>query len=347
MSQTYLNENQKLEFLISGFHQYLIINLDTGGNIQGNMPTSFVNLTLRLEDIGGGSGTSAWGINKIAKYINETYDNILFTPASDFEKIYEYEYYKGVYYIKAKPFEETIVMHILPKGLRVTGKVLMFKDSTAVYNNISKSDYIAEPKRPESYFESIDLANNEAKEKRPITAKPYPKFHKFGSGNVKKIYKKHNGASWTGETYRDSFCEYQFDISKWAKNLPNVQINSGYSYNNSSAISSTSNDPYSIHYTGIKDNTNNQVEDRAVLIDANYDNVHNKTNNITQMEYYVESNNKKLRFPTSLLTFGSGFNNNHVSSSKIFHKTIKYFNDILYTEEDGSYIISEWDDPSI
>lgn len=347
MSQTFLNYRQKLEFLQSGFHQYFLIHLDTQDQIQGNMPTSVVNITLKLEDIGGGSGSSAWGINKRLNFINETYDNVLFTPESNFEAIYEYEYYKGVYYIKAKPFEETIVMHLLPKETRASDKILKLKDSDAAFTRVVKN-YNASANKIYMCFKSIDVANNNQTENRPITAKPYPKFHKFGSGDVKKFYQKHNGNNWTKEDYQDSYAEYIFDISSWAKNLMNIQINAGYSYNNSSPINDTTNNPYAIHYTGIKDITNTQIEDRAVLMDANYDNVSSKTNNIQQMEFYQSGSTKQLRFPTQLQqdAFKEGFNNSHTNGSK-FHKTIKYFNDILYTEENGQYVIGDWDDPSI
>lgn len=348
MSQTYLNYKQKLEFLTSGFHQYLLIHLDTGNHIQGNMPTGIVNVTLKLEDIGGGSGASAWGINKRQNFINDTYDNVLFTPASDFETIYQYEYYKGVYYIKAKPFELDIAMHILPKGLRAADKVLKLKDSDKTYQKVY-SKYNISSDILEACFQSIDLNNNNTPENRPISAKPYPKFHKFGTGDVKKLYQKHRGAEWVASNYSNSYAEYDFDISSWAKNLMNIQINVGYKYNNSSPIASTSNNPYAIHYTGIKDKTNNQIEDRAVLMDANYDNITDKTNNIQQMEFYLSGSSKKIRFPLSLEqdSFTEGFNNPHTNTSKTFHKTVKYFNDILYTEEDGEFIIGEWDDPSI
>jgi len=85
------------------------------------------------------------------------------------------------------------------------------------------------------------------------------------------------------------------------------------------------------------------------LMDANYDNVSGKTNNIQQMEYYTSNNNKDIRFPLSLnqKSFKAGFNNQHTNANKIFHKTIKYFNDILYTEEDGQFVIGEWKDPSV
>lgn len=348
MSQTYLNYNQKLEFLTSGFHQYLLIHLDTGNNIQGNIPTSFVNVTLKLEDLGGGNGSSAWGINKRKDFINSTYDNVLFTPASNFENIYQYEFYKDVYYIRAKPFEDVIAMHILPKNLKAADKILKFKDAdgiqerTQVNYNMSKNTIYMR-------FKSIDLNNNNITENRPISAKPYPKFHKFGTGDIKKLYQKHRDAEWTAENYINSYGEYQFNISSWAKRLMNVQINAGYAYNDSSPIASTTNNPYAIHYTGIKDKTNNQVEDRAVLMDANYDNIANKTNNIQQMEFYRSGSSKELRFPTSLEqdAFTEGFDNPHTNSTKTFHKTIKYFNDILYTEEDGQFVIGEWDDPSI
>ena len=347
MSQTYINYGQKLEFLTSGFHQYLLIHLDTQNHIQGNMPTSFVNITLRLEDIGGGDGSSAWGINKIKNYISDSYDNVLFTPESDFESIYQYEYYKGVYYIRAKPFEETIVMHILPKTLKASDKILLIKDSDVTFEQIN-AEYNMDTDQLSTHFKSFDLETNEF-EDRPSSAKPYPKFHKFGTGDTKKIYQKHTGNNWTKETYKNSYAEYSLDISNKVKNLMNVQINSGYSYNDSSAIQDTSDNPYAIHYTGIKDNTNEQAEDRAVLMDANYDNVSGKTNNIQQMEYYTSNNNKDIRFPLSLnqKSFKAGFNNQHTNANKIFHKTIKYFNDILYTEEDGQFVIGEWKDPSV
>lgn len=344
MQERFLNINEKIEFMDSGFHQSFIIKL----NAEMESINETVNITLRLDEIGGTDNGHSWGLNKRIEYINEHYDNILFTPSNDFYTIYPYEFYKGIFYIKAKPFSSEIVLHILPKHCRASDKVLMFKDSdidpkkhfikTDDYYNRHTGNII------NLYYQSIDLTNN-TKQDRPSYAKPYPEFHKFGQGDYYKLYQKHNENNWITEDYptvNKPFGEYEFDISSWAKNMQNIQINAGYQYNESSPTNA-------IHYTGIKDNTNTAIEDRAVLIDSNYDKITSKTNNIQQMEYYLDNGNKKIRFPESSInqkSFKSGFNNSH-TPNKTFHKKIKYFNDFLYIEENNQYVLGEWKDPSI
>ena len=69
------------------------------------------------------------------------------------------------------------------------------------------------------------------------------------------------------------------------------------------------------------------------------------TNNIKAQELYEQ----ELIWPTSATAYPdalNGFDNFH-SIDTIYHKTIKYFNDDIYIEEDNNYLNADWDETII
>lgn len=136
--------------------------------------------------------------------------------------------------------------------------------------------------------------------------------------------------------------EIHYDLRKSTQNFNNLQINAGYRY-----TKKTNN---IFHLTGVLDNTNDNIEERCTLIDANYDKLTTYTNNIAQMV----KGTTKPEFPTrqnlNIKQSGSQMNIDHLKEdeigTKVFHKTIKYINDDLYIEEENKHLEELWSDQS-
>ena len=263
---------------------------------------------------------------KMSLYFNSDMSNIVFTPQNDSTKLYRYEVYKGVMYIRMEPFSDKIRMHILPKGYDCTNQLLFFKDNMVekrkpVLQDDSRSYKVYDIDDINAYFQEggEDRDRTSAQSAQP----PYDE---------------------TG--VERTFCEFDYDISKEAKSYENIQICSGYNYNHTSPY-------YAIHYTGVKDEEENRApEDRCTLIDGNMDEVKDKTNIITHMVYddnnSPEWNDDIISFPPYndipvLCKFGST-EKYHTNDENLYithHKIIKYFNHDMYTEEDINYTTSE------
>lgn len=246
-------------------------------------------------------------ISILSPYFNPDMTNVVFTPKNDLNTIYKYEIYKGVYYIKLQPFSQEIRMHLLPKAYDCSNSVLIFKDNMLTENNISKSNdyYFYQGENINSYY-LTDIENKIIRDRT----------------NPDISEEEYNFNDWS-----NTFFEASYDISKYTNGLDKIQICSKYKYNISSPF-------YSIHFTGIRDNTNIYPEDRCTLIDVNYDKIENISNNITQYQY---DNQNQLYLPrTNSRIIKSSYtdNINHTDISKSHQKIIKYINDILYSEED-------------
>lgn len=264
-------------------------------------------------------------ISTLSPFFNTDMNNVVFTPKNNLDKIYRYEYYKGVYYIKLQPYSKKITMHLLPKYYDCSDNVLIFRDNEIKSENIRKTDdyYHFKSQSPiNSYF----MVNNVIRDRTSpdISEQQY--------------------------SPTDSFCEFFYDISNRTKSFKNLQICSGYRYNNSTPY-------FSVHFTGIRDNTNIQVEDRCTLIDANFDNIENvllngeqidsiEANNITQ--YYYDD---EFYIPKNPMISYARYNINHLENiERLYHKNLKYINDTLYSEErnlnNKKYTIANWNDIS-
>lgn len=261
-------------------------------------------------------------ITILSPYFNPEMTNVVFTPRDNPDIIYRFEAYRGVYFIKLKPFSEYIRMHILPKEYDCSSTILFFRDDMLKRKNVKKSDdYRHYP--VENFINSYYLDGEDIRDRT-------------NPDISSDIY---NPNEWN-----NTFCEFSYNISKNTKGLNNIQICAGYRYNNSTPF-------YSLHYMGIKDNTNQKVEDRCTLIDANYDRLESISNNITQYHYDEE---EKLYIPNPKkedIEMIAHYENNvdHVSQEKIGkinHKIIKYINDTLYSEENKQSTIGQWKDVS-
>lgn len=248
-------------------------------------------------------------INVLYPYFNEEMTNVVFTPQDDYTKIYRYEIYKGVFYIKLQPYSNKIRMHLLPKYYDCSDSILFLKDDMTEPIIKKSNDYyhFAERSPINAYY----LQNNEIRDRTTIP------------GNKKE----YNLSDWT-----NTFCDFSYDTKEDTKGLDNIQICVGYRYNNSSPY-------YSLHYTGIRDNTNIQVEDRCTLIDANLDNIEEISNNITQYSYNTENNELYIQKPAVIRGTYDEPNTDHVTEvGPVYHKILKYINDLMYSEE---YVPSE------
>lgn len=275
--------------------------------------------------------TSYDDLLKLSRYLNSDLTNIVFTPQDDTTKLYRYEVYKNVLYIRLDPYSTKIRMHILPKGYDCSNQLLFFKD-----NMIDKRKIYQTESNPKYYkiYEDIEEINayfQEDGEDRDRTSaqSAQPPYDETGVETI--------------------FCEFDYDISQEANSYKNIQICSGYSYNYTSPY-------YAIHYTGVKDEERNRApEDRCSLIDGNVDEVKDKTNIITHMVYDDNGSptweDDTISFPPyndidTLCKFGSTqqYHTNDENLYVTHHKIIKYINHDMYTEEDIDYTKSENND---
>lgn len=257
-------------------------------------------------------------ITTLSPYFNPEMTNIVFTPYNNYDIIHKFEVYKGVIFLRLKLFTQKIRMHLLPKSYDCSNTLLIFRDDMITETNVSKSDDYYYNKDL-SYINSFYLKNNDIRDRNnpDISSEQYKP-----------------------EDWENTFCEFTYNISESTRNFNNLQICAGYTYNNSTPF-------YSLHYTGIKDYTNPSIEDRCTLLDANYDKLETKPNNITQFHYTSAGNLYIPRKPRDVKASYEGID--HVLNEnigKMNYKIIKYINDELYSEENKKYAVCEWIDLS-
>lgn len=351
-----------------------------------NLDEQFLNVTIPLVEICGDD----YGIGDFLKYFNEDYNNIVITDSNNFNILYKCESYQKTLFIRIDPIlvnsdkKITLTLHLLPKKYKGTDSILLFKDNYYYLNNKklhlqelltdrfykkhrkyetdSKGNYILDnmqEKIPKNiinaYFQS-GLNGTNRKDRFKINNQNYPEFDKFDTN--KFFYQDYNANNqWKKETWttpwdgdQEMYAEFNCDMTKYTGNMNNIQINACYSYNNSSPTNA-------VHYLGFKDITNNDIADRCALIDANLDSIINNkttTNYISQLEYI----NEQVHFPISLnvVQQDNSYTHNHTTNiGRKHYKTIKYFNDRLYSEEKSienneiiqqGYTIGDWTDLS-
>lgn len=240
-----LNEQGKEEFLRNNFHPFFDIKLVTDASEENT--EQFVNYVLPLSVI-----DEQYAITDMQIYFNNDYNNVIFTSVNE-EHLYQYEIYQGIYFIRMRPFEKEIRMHILPKKYNVSDNILIFKDNeeTIDSNNFSCT---TEYQRKE---------NNK---------------------NINLYYKEN--------TQKTSDGIYKFPIKNKTKNFRNLQINMGYSYNNTNPTN-----PMMLkHYTGVLDESdedgvpvppNEFTEFNLSLMDVNCDNTQNANSTQTSNDKYT------------------------------------------------------------
>ena len=301
-----LNNEGKLEFIKDNFHPYFDITLTS--NIVAENVNEFVNFVLPIEKIYNYDLEDENGLKKI---FNDDFNNIVFT-ANDNKTLFKYEVYKKVFFIRMPFYCDVIRMHIIPK-------------------KYDASDEKSE--NPLLFFKA---------DKETITEDNFSCTEQY----ERKEDRKNINLYYTEETQIDSNGIYKFDIKRYTRNLQKLQINSGYSYNDTNPSDEIN------HYTGILDESDENgdpvsvfTEFNLALMDANYDNICDFTNTIKAQEI----NNDETIWPTNTNPYpnaSNGFDNSH-SINTVYHKTIKYFNDDIYTEEDGSYLTADWDETII
>lgn len=263
---------------------------------------------------------------KLAQYFNSDMTNVVFTPTDDPTLLYKYEIYKGIYYIRLNkyPFNKKVRLHILPKSYDCSSKVLIFRDNMLTETNRTLSDdYAYYPEH--GYINSYYQENGKDRDRNNISI---------------------NDRNWDIEDWTNTYCEFSYNISKSTKNFDKLEICAGYRYN-------YTNPYYAIHYTGVRDLTNISNEKKMTLIDANFDNIETKTNNITKMKYnnkyYVTKSPESARqlniknaygdIPHTLVNEQENINN----INKLYHKKIKYMRDDIYVEESGCNGFATWE----
>lgn len=299
-----LSDSGKKDFLKSNFHQYFEINLSlSDDNMNMENLTDFVNFVLPLSKI-----NEEYSLEDISDFFNDDYNNIIFT-SHDNKYIYPYEFYQNIYFIRLNPFDSTIRMHFVPQKYdasdTLNSPILIFKDNK---QNIDENNFACT-----EHYERDETKNT-----------------------INLYYQE--------ETQEQSNGFYKFDIKEQAQNFTNLQINMGYSYNDTNPTNKIK------HITGILDasdengnrlESNQFTEFNYTRVDINLDNYatnRDQDNNLTT-DGSIRINPNWEKIPSNITT---GEISNPHQVNKIYHKTIKYFNDVLYVEENGKHYTSTW-----
>ena len=271
-------------------------------DIQETNTIQFVNFVLKLDDI-----NELYDLSKINKFFNEDHTNVIFT-SDDNQHIFKYEFYQDVFFIRIEPFSKNIRLHIIPRkydasSTKTDYPLLIFKDNKQTIDNNVLS-HTSQYKRDEEGY--------------PIN-----------------LY-------YDAETYQSSNGIYKFNIKNKTKNFKNLQINMGYSYNEHNPQN-----PIKIkHYTGVLDTSDESgqsvstwTEFNDTLIDANLDGYDEAPlqDNTRTTDTVLQVNpdlNIRHRYDVGLI--------NPHSIDTLYHKTIKYFNDDIYVEENKKYMNVDW-----
>lgn len=355
-----------------------------------NLEKQFINLVIPFEELYG----EDYGIEELIKYLNDDYSNLVVTKANDFNVLYDFESYKKTLFIRISPIEPSqdktidITVHILPKRYDGTDSILLFKDdyyflnekSLQLKENFSEKFYKKnrffltdengqyildnyQEKMPDnilnSYFQS-GLNGENRKDRFHINDNDYPEFDKFDT-NLKYYQDYDSNNNWIEKNWPnpynsddEMYAEYSCDLSRYTGNMTNLQIDSCYTYNESTSTNA-------VHYVGCKDNQNYDKYDRCVLIDANLDRIlpqKDNTNYISQLQIVDSGTEPRFPVSTSVIQEENSYKHNHTTNIEQKHyKTIKYFNDRLYSEEksinndneiiDHGYTVGDWIDLSL
>ena len=259
----------KKEFLKTRFHQFFDIELKNTIDIDENSIEQFVNFVLPLSKL-----NEYYDINNFKVFLNNDYNNVIFTPANNTDIIYDYEFYQGVYFIRMKPFSKNIRMHIIPKKYNASASnnpILFFKNNRY------------------EITENIFSCSNE-----------YKRLNSFK--NINLYYQENQ------ELPSNGF--YKFDIKDKTNGMKNLQINLGYAYNDTNptdknwhitGIIDESNED------GERITPNEFTEYNESLVDANSDNRLDYTNKILQQKI----KNNQIDWD-DLYSHNGGFNNPHI-----------------------------------
>ena len=299
-----LAKEGQIDFINNHYHPFFEINIqnDTLESAAEVSYFDFVNLVLRFEELG-----SKYDIARLSNLFNDDYTNVIFT-SKDNKNIYRYEYYNGAFFIRIDSYtfgtNDPIRLHIIPKKYDASS---------------SKTNF------PVLIFKDTPQA---IKESSNFFLSPYDTRDKT---RINLFY--------TEDEKQQCVGHYQFDIREKAKNLNILQINLGYAYDNTNPTNEIR------HLTGVLDFSDadgnrvvggNTTEFNKTLIDANYDHVANFPRTITEVSYEGDL----IKWPTKT-QFQNGLTDTH-DINTVYHKTLKYFNDDLYTEENGNYMILDW-----
>ena len=77
-------------------------------------------------------------LSPILPYLNNEFNNLVFTDRDNYDIIHKFEVYKGIIYLRLYPYNSQIRLHILPKSYKGDSHLLIFKDEFVTEENIEK-----------------------------------------------------------------------------------------------------------------------------------------------------------------------------------------------------------------
>lgn len=326
------------------FHPYFYMDVLKPENKE---PVGFINLKIHLDNLyGDGLGFDAISEQWSDNYFTDEFSNLVFTKADDFNTVFKYEYYKGMFFIRLDEYVSKIAIHVFPKNYYTMNQLLLLKED---YNDFTyelkpNTTYYTRDNYTEEPYDRVNATYMMEEDESYVIRKgrdTYKNFSKFIKQNG--MYHKKDENGWVMENYKDNFVEYDYPLGT-INTLPSIEIASGYTYNESCSNNIE-------HYIGIKDKTNPADEDRAALIAMNPDKINdvlpNETNYSTIPQQYWDRDKNKTQLSETYNVYNNkGLTNPH-TINKRYDMTLKYFNDDLYIEENDQYLLSEWEDPTL
>lgn len=246
--------------------------------------------------------------SEVLPYINNEFNNFVFTNQDDYDIIHSFETYKGMIYLKLYPYNSHIRLHILPKSYDGSSSLLLFKDKMVTKENIIKKQNCFVKTTPpinvnNSKTNSIyEMEYNISKMTQGFTSLQINMGYSYPSTTT-KVFHITGIKDETSEPLESRFAFLDANYDKHADTSNN--ITQPYNPNNSQQIHFPYLKPSPGYLNSVKSDNN-----------VNIDHV-NKT---------ITINNETV--------------------PKTFHKTIKYINDDIYMYEEGKYLEKEWGEPN-
>ncbi len=305
-----LNDEGKKELLNTKFHRYFDLELNEI-NINEDNINQFVNLTIKLDTI-----LNFCSENDISTNIfNDNFNNIIFTPSNS-QDIYSYELYKNIFYIRMNPFSKEIRMHITPKIYDASNTsnnpVLFFRDSQI---------FKTESHPNETFIKATDFYDRDSTQD-----------DKVNLNWLKSTVDKNNS------NVTDKAGAYLFNIKDKTVGMQNIQINTGYYYNNSNPT-----DEFN-HYIGIIDETNfgkddELIEESVTLVNrVSTPDSSTFKDDIIKLSIDAYKNMKNAEYSLSNNPGDERDSDDvDIEKNKEYEKVLKYFGDSLYVFTDENY----------
>lgn len=244
---------------------------------------------------------------EVLPYINEEFNNLVFTNQDDYDVIHQFEAYKGMIYLKLYPYNKNIRLHILPRSYTGDSPLLLFKDEIITNDNITKQN---------CSIKTFPPINATTLQGTSIYEMEYDISNSTKNLNTLQINIGYSYPSTTTKVF------HLTGIKDETNEIPENRlafIDANYDQQTNENTSNNIAQPIVTPMPGKPIQYPTSITPRNPILQI----VKSDPNvNINHINQYITVNNKK--------------------APKIFHKTIKYINDDIYMYEESEHLEKEW-----